>query len=173
LVQFCDKIKYHCFENKLKNTLSYHQFTFTLSHLLSLCQVRRKSKKMKIKEIFLLFLLTRQGDLHNITILSISICEIIENFYTKYSRNVDIIDIGGSQGDLVGKIMENLNNSMTVTLQKTPQKPSHFIVENPSILLFKNFSSVWTTGHIFTISGYTLKNPGFYSTFRTLHLQIL
>lgn len=97
---------------------------------------------MKIRKIFLLFLLTRPVDLHNITILGIAICEIIENFYTKYSRNVDIVDIGGSQGDLVGKIMENLNNSMTVTLQKTPQEPSHWIVENPSIFLFKNFSSV-------------------------------
>ena len=109
---------------------------------------------MKIKEIFLLFLLTSQVDLQNITILSISICEIIENFYTKYSRNVDIVDIGGSHGDLVNKIMENLNNSMTVKIQRTPQNPSHWITENPSIFLFQNMSSVldyWTYIHYYRL----------------------
>jgi len=52
----------------------------------------------------------------NISVLSIGICEIIEKFYTKYSRNLDIIDFGGAHSELVGQIMKNANNSMAITL---------------------------------------------------------
>lgn len=76
----------------------------------------------------------------NTSIISIAICEIIRNFYTKYSRNVDIIDFGGSQGELVEKIMKNLNNSMTVTLKKLHNSQVWTNrLKNQSILLFSNF----------------------------------
>jgi len=76
----------------------------------------------------------------NITILGIAISEIIENSYTKYSKNVDIINPGGKQLDLVGEILKNLNNSITVTLVTKPH--SHFWqkrLKDQTILLFDDF----------------------------------
>ena len=98
-----------------------------------------KSIKFHFLTTFIL-LHTKPAKSQNISTLSISICEIIEQFYTKYSRNVDIIDFGGAQGELVTKIMENLNNSMTVTVQKT-RNPQMWTkrLQNQSILLFENF----------------------------------
>jgi len=76
----------------------------------------------------------------NITQISLSICEAIEKFYSKYSRNVDIIDFSGSQGEVIGKVLGNLNNSMTVTVYR---KHSSIIflesIKNQTILLFDNF----------------------------------
>lgn len=54
-----------------------------------------------------------------ISTLSLSVNEIIDEFYSKNSRNVDFIDFGGTQGDLVEKIMENLDNSITLTFIST------------------------------------------------------
>lgn len=90
----------------------------------------------------LLFFPITFANSENVTQLSISICEIIENFYSKYSKNVDVIDFGGLQGDLVGKIMENHNNSITVTLTttKNPQNWSKRL-QSQSILLFNNFTN--------------------------------
>ena len=76
----------------------------------------------------------------DITLLSISICEIIDNFYSKYSKNVDIINFGGLQMELVGKIMENLDNSMTVTLIDVQDlRKWKTKLEHQSILLFDYF----------------------------------
>jgi len=72
----------------------------------------------------------------NISTLGISICEIIDKFYSKHSQNVDIISFGRSQGKLVSKIMENLDNSMTVTVKKQNLVKK---LEGQSILLFNNF----------------------------------
>ena len=98
-----------------------------------------KSTKFYFLTISIL-LHTKLVNTQNISALSISICEIIEQFYTKYSRNVDIIDFGGSQGELVTKIMENLNNSMTVTVQqmRNTQKWTKKL-KDQSILLFHFF----------------------------------
>ena len=83
---------------------------------------------------------TNSLSLQEIQALSISICELIDNFYSKYSQNVDIIDFGGGQGELVDKIIENVNNSMTMTVQKivNPKKWSKKL-KNQSILLFNSF----------------------------------
>lgn len=72
--------------------------------------------------------------------ISISICEIIENVYTKISISVDIIDFGGKQGKLIGEIMKNLNNSMAVKVKKieVPQKWTQKL-STQSILLFDKF----------------------------------
>jgi hypothetical protein len=88
-------------------------------------------------------LLTKSDFCQNISLISISIRKVIEEFYTKYSRNVDIIDFGGDQTDLVNKIMENLNDSMTVTIKmsKEPQNWNKKLV-NQSILLFSNFQDL-------------------------------
>jgi len=92
--------------------------------------------KFWIFSILILFF-TNSSNSQNISTLSISICEVIENIYTKYSINVDIIDFRGKQGDLVGKIMENLNNSMTLTIIKVkdPQRWNRKL-ENQTILIF-------------------------------------
>lgn len=75
----------------------------------------------------------------DITLLSISICEIIENVYSKLSRNVDIIDFSGSQSELAGEIVENLNNSMTVTLTHVVDFHHYRTnLKHQSILLFDN-----------------------------------
>ncbi|KAL7014624.1 hypothetical protein ACKWTF_016034 [Chironomus riparius] len=89
--------------------------------------------------IFILILL-KSTNSQNASILSIAICEIIRNFYTKYSRNVEIIDFGETQSELVNEIMKNLNNSMTLTLKKSfdPQTWTKKLT-NQSILLFNNF----------------------------------
>jgi hypothetical protein len=89
---------------------------------------------------FSALLLTKSVSCQNISLISISICGIIEEFYTKYSRNVDIIDFGSSQSELVDKIMENLNDSMTVTIKRI-QHPQNYTKKlvNQSILLFSNF----------------------------------
>jgi len=72
--------------------------------------------------------------------ISISICEIIENVYTKISISVDIIDFGGKQGELIGEIMKSLNNSMAVKVKKIddPQKWTQKL-STQSILLFDKF----------------------------------
>ncbi|CAG9811426.1 unnamed protein product [Chironomus riparius] len=87
----------------------------------------------------------------NITLLSISICEIIENFYSKYSKNVDIINIGGTQDELVGEIMKNINSSMAVTLISVPNILKwNTKLEHQSILLFDYFEYFdWFTNHDF------------------------
>ncbi|CAG9811423.1 unnamed protein product [Chironomus riparius] len=78
----------------------------------------------------------------NTTLLSIAICEIIENAYAKHARNVEIGDLGGTQSELVGKIIENVKDSMTVTLE-TNLRPSPWLLENLEILLFRNYSDFW------------------------------
>ena len=65
---------------------------------------------------FILLLSTKLALTQNISVLSIGICEIIEKFYTKYSRNLDIIDFGGAHSELIGEIIKNVNNSMAITL---------------------------------------------------------
>jgi len=98
---------------------------------------------MKLQIIFSLAFLLLNHQIAsevNITQISLSICEAIEKFYSKYSRNVDIIDFNGSQGELIGKILGNLNNSMTVTVYRKPISIK-FIgrIKNQTILLFDNF----------------------------------
>jgi len=93
--------------------------------------------------IFSVLLLTKSANSQNLSLISFSVCEIIKEFYTKYSRNVDIIDFGGSQGKLIGKIMENLNNSMTVTVRNTKEpKNWNQKLENQTILLFDKFQDL-------------------------------
>jgi len=102
-------------------------------------------KKMKFRNILsfctiLIIIFINSVNLQNISTLSISICEVIEKFYTRYSRNVDIIDFRGYQGDLVGKIMKNLNNSITLTIIKAKDiRNWDEILENQSILIFNHF----------------------------------
>ncbi|CAG9811075.1 unnamed protein product [Chironomus riparius] len=83
--------------------------------------------------------LTKLTTSQDTTILSIAIGEIIEEFYSKYSKNVDIIDFRGLQGDLIGKIMKKSNNSLTLTLAKV-NNPLKFTkkLESQSILLFNH-----------------------------------
>jgi hypothetical protein len=88
-------------------------------------------------------LLTKSANFQNISLISISICKIIDDFYTKYSRNVDIIDFGGFQGELVDKIMENLNDSMTVTIKRSKDPQNWYQkLQNQSILLFSDFQDL-------------------------------
>ena len=99
-------------------------------------------KKLLIFTIYLLFpqIFTSAA---NTTLISLSICDAIEKFYTKYSRNVDIIDYSGSQSELVGKIMENLNNSMTVTVHKRQSlRKWRSRLRSQSVLIFDNFQSL-------------------------------
>ncbi|CAG9811245.1 unnamed protein product [Chironomus riparius] len=94
-----------------------------------------------IKFIHLILVSTKVlATIPSTTLISLSICGIIEKFYSIYSRNVDIIDFNGSQSELVGEILRNLNNSMTVTVYKL--HGSRRIVENQTILLFDNFASL-------------------------------
>lgn len=72
-----------------------------------------------------------------------SICDIIEKFYSKYARDVDIVDYGGAQGDLVDGIMKNLNDSMTVNLKRIYGMSRQKEVSNQSILLFSNFKDLY------------------------------
>jgi len=75
--------------------------------------------------------------------LSIAICEIIEKFYTEYSRNIDIVDFGGSHDELVNEIMKNINNSIAVTVQKRNYwKQWTKTIQNQSIYLFNNFQDL-------------------------------
>ena len=79
----------------------------------------------------------------NISVISIGICEIIENFYTKYSRNLDIIDFGGTNDELIGQIMKNVNSSMAITIQtRINWKKCNKKIENQSILLFESFKNL-------------------------------
>lgn len=90
-----------------------------------------------------LLILTKLTNLQNISLLSNSIGEIIEQFYTKNSKNIDIIDFSGSQSQLVTEIAQNLNNLITVTILKTndPQIWTKNITTQ-TILLFGNFSDL-------------------------------
>ena len=99
-----------------------------------------KNKTFKLKmskswvNISFLFLLSKiLNSVGNTTLLSLSICDVIEKFYSKFSRNIDIIDINGSQSELVGKILENLNNSMTVNAIR--RKPLTSYLPNNSKIL--------------------------------------
>ncbi|KAL7011710.1 hypothetical protein ACKWTF_014395 [Chironomus riparius] len=89
-------------------------------------------------------ILTKSTSSQNISVVGISICQIIEEFYTKYSKNIEIIDFGGFQGQLIEKIMENLNNSITVTSHKVDE-PSMWIhkLSMQSILLFYDFQDLF------------------------------
>ncbi|KAL7013534.1 hypothetical protein ACKWTF_015450 [Chironomus riparius] len=91
-----------------------------------------------LKISYLILLLTRA--LANTTLISQSICDAIEKFYSIYSRNVDIIDFNGSQSELIGEILRNLNNSMTVTVYK--MNNSRKVIESQTILLFDKFDSL-------------------------------
>jgi hypothetical protein len=75
--------------------------------------------------------------------MSIAICEIIQKFYTEYSRNLDIIDFGGSHDELITEIMKNINNSMAVTVQKRKYwKTWLHTKRSQSIYLFNNFQDL-------------------------------
>lgn len=98
-----------------------------------------KLKLLSFSTIFII-IFSKSTNSQISSVLSITICEIIRNFYTKYSRNVDIIDFGGSHSELISKIMENLNNSMTLTLNKSKEPQKWTIkLKDQSILLFNNF----------------------------------
>lgn len=94
---------------------------------------------LKLSAIILILFRTIPANSQNISTLSTAICEIIDKFYSKYSKNVDIIDFRRLQGDLVRKIMENSNNYLTMTVKnvKSPQTWTKKL-ENQSILLFNN-----------------------------------
>ena len=99
---------------------------------------------MKLLNLFFLInlflFLTKLINSQNVSLISTSICEIIEQFFTKHSRNVEIIDFSRSQGQLVTEITQNLNNLITVTVQKF--ESIHFLPKSitiQSILLFENF----------------------------------
>lgn len=76
----------------------------------------------------------------NLNELSYSIYETIENFYSKYSRFVDVIDIDGTNGEIANEIMKRLNNSISVTFRSTLKWVPR--VENQAILLFGSFYSL-------------------------------
>lgn len=92
---------------------------------------------------FLIFIPVKLASFENISLLSISIVEIIEEFYSKYSKNIEIINFGEFQGELVTKIGQNLNNLIAVTIMNiaNPQNWTKNITTQ-TILLFKNFSDL-------------------------------
>lgn len=93
--------------------------------------------------LFLLIVATKSVNPQDVPTLSVAICEIIQNFYSKYSQSIDIIDFGGSQGELVDQIMKNLNNSMTVMVKKIKNLQNLTEkLQNQSILLFEKFSDL-------------------------------
>ena len=93
--------------------------------------------------ILLVLFATKLVHSQNISTISIGICEIIKKFYTKYSRNLDIIDFGGTQSELVGQIMKNVNDSMTLAVQSRVNWDKwNRHIENQSILLFENFQNL-------------------------------
>ena len=99
---------------------------------------------MKLLNLFslinLFLFLTKLINSQNVSLISTSICEIIEQFYTKYSRNIEIIDFSRSQGQLVTEITQNLNNLISVTVQKADDLQNwDETVTKQSILLFENF----------------------------------
>ena len=69
----------------------------------------------KLQIVILVIICNKLAISQNISAISIAICEIIDKFYAKYSQNLDIIDFDGSNSELVGHIMKNVNNSMTLT----------------------------------------------------------
>lgn len=72
--------------------------------------------------------------------LTSAMVEILENFYSKYSRNLTIIDFGG-QKDLVNSIAMNLNYSVPISLMTGDENWTKDII-NQAVLLFDNFKDL-------------------------------
>jgi len=114
-------------------------FVILLSYKLDLLEMRSSIVYFFIIFIYSVNLVYPKDN----SMLSIAICEIIEKFYKEYSRNIDIVEIGGSHDELISEIMKNINNSIAVTVQKRKYwKQWTHAIQNQSIYLFNNFQDL-------------------------------
>jgi len=100
-------------------------------------------KFLALQIIVLVLLFINESQSEDLSTLSIAICEIIDKFYTKYSRNLDIVDFGGSNENLVGQIIKNNKALMPMTIEKRGTEWRRWLnkISNQSILLFRNFEN--------------------------------
>jgi len=100
-------------------------------------------KFLALQIIVLVLICTMESKSQDLSTLSIAICEVIENFYSKYTRNLVIVDFGGSNNDLIGQIMENNKALLPITIEGEGMELRRRLnkTSNQSILLFRNFQN--------------------------------
>jgi len=100
-------------------------------------------KFLALQIIVLVLICTMESKSQDLSTLSIAICEVIENFYSKYTRNLVIVDFGGSNNDLIGQIMENNKALLPIAIERRGMEWTRWLhkIGSQSVMLFRNFQN--------------------------------